>query len=368
MTSHLLTVPLPSILEDDSILSQHNGPLIRNAPSRMCFYVETIKLYRILDRILSAVYQLWLNNSSTTGNPQDHETGQKHGSMDAIIELDIKLAEFESALPPFLSWRESQSNHEAEQQIIYQRQTNELHARFIHLKIMLYRPLFTQLCQRKDIHDSTSTANKPGTELSMLSGNMLYSSFATRCAISCVTAAIDFLDLTYETYQTDTTGAWWYNGLYASTAGIVLILARLCPTIIEPLSSSRIEKSFHLCEEILSHMASFSVSAQNTLKSLQRIYQQLVHIQADMERQEPDSTKTSQRDMPGLTNNSANQQDLPCTNNLGEATFEVEGVANTAMGGSFFDWDPGFDFIPDYLRSFVSIDFLDELDWRNGIS
>lgn len=63
----------------------------------MVFYVEFIRLCRILGDILSSVYQ----PTHPGLPPDDHKS---HG-MDAILELDAKLSSYESALDSIMSWK-----------------------------------------------------------------------------------------------------------------------------------------------------------------------------------------------------------------------------------------------------------------------
>lgn len=49
-------------------------------------------------------------------------------------------------------------------------------------------------------------------------------------------------------------------------------MCRSCLSTLEQLNISKIDATWIKCEEILSHMASFSVSARNTLNMLQSMY------------------------------------------------------------------------------------------------
>ncbi|KAI9729389.1 MAG: hypothetical protein M1834_006913 [Cirrosporium novae-zelandiae] len=267
------------------------------------------------------------------------------GSLSAMVkQLDMKLARFESSLPNFLSWtsqRKSQNDFGDQEKATYQLQMNVLHARFIYLKMMLHRPLFAQMCRKRDedTRIPSSEVYRSVFDSSIWSSNMLYSSFATRCAVSCVMAAMDLLDLIHGTYQTPAAGEWWYNGLYASSAGIVLILAQLCLPIMESLDRSRFDKSFGLCDNILKHLTSFSVSGQNALNLLQKLREHLAPIQPAPEQQESLRTQTY---------HSLNQRQPETANtHPGEPMTWTDELGNAAMGSSFFNWDPTFELMPD---------------------
>lgn len=66
--------------------------------------------------------------------------------------------------------------------------------------------MFTQLCSDERAGSSRRSDVQPGEK------NLIYSTVFSKCAASCVTAAIDLVSLIYETYRTNVTDAWWYNG------------------------------------------------------------------------------------------------------------------------------------------------------------
>lgn len=89
-------------------------------------------------------------------------------------------------------------------------------------------------------------------------------------------AAVDLVSLVYDTYQTPATDAWWYNGFYTSTAGIVLIMSYSCRSMLDHIGSEVVDQTWRKCEQILTNMATFSLSARNSLHLLQTTYAQIV--------------------------------------------------------------------------------------------
>lgn len=121
MTSHLSNVPLPECPVP--------GPGDEHSPSIMAFYIATIELYRVLDSILSDVYETWRSRDSMTPVGSTRRNGGSSG-LDVIIGLEDKLFQYESNLPLFLSWtRPSVPVIEAQKQLVLRRQRNVLHAR-----------------------------------------------------------------------------------------------------------------------------------------------------------------------------------------------------------------------------------------------
>lgn len=114
MTSHLAPIPLPFATGKD-------------VPLTMGFYVATIKLYRILDRILSDVYNMWrgrFNEESKRSTPWSE------GNFDFLLELERQLQSFKDTLPPYLSWSaSSRPECHLEESDIIERQRNILRSR-----------------------------------------------------------------------------------------------------------------------------------------------------------------------------------------------------------------------------------------------
>jgi hypothetical protein len=126
MTSHLEATPLPN-LGSDTEINMLEGD-VDTEPSIFTFYLHAIELYRILDRILSDIYNLWYigSESAIAGGHKK----PRSGGLDVILEIDTSLDFFESWVPPFLSWtkRNWRGIEEAELPI-YQRQSNVLRTR-----------------------------------------------------------------------------------------------------------------------------------------------------------------------------------------------------------------------------------------------
>ncbi|GFF89331.1 activator of stress genes 1 [Aspergillus lentulus] len=207
MTSHLPSVPLPGTEEEE-----HSS----STPSPMAVYISTIELYRILDSILSDIYQAWPGRSS----PGSKRHTTNHGRLDIIIELEKKLFEY------------------------------------LYLRLLLYRPILAQLCS-EFTHPRTQADNRPS---SSSNSSTIYTSILSKYAAACVRAAIALVYFVHETYQTSATDPWWYNGFW-----MVLIMSSSCRTILAELDASIVHEAWSTCEQILAFMSSFSVSARNTL-------------------------------------------------------------------------------------------------------
>lgn len=96
----------------------------------MTFYVSTIELYKILESILSDIYNAWQSRSNQ--HRPLSPRGIKHSSLDVIMELDDKLSTYEANVPPVLNWTNMNPplSPNSYQDSIFQRQRNVLRARY----------------------------------------------------------------------------------------------------------------------------------------------------------------------------------------------------------------------------------------------
>lgn len=98
MVTHASNVPLPSLTEEFDNMDTATSC---GTPSRMGYFLHSVRLSTILEKILVQVYQPW--RSKTRGdetNADDHH----RSNFDTIIDLDSELARFESSVPNHLSW------------------------------------------------------------------------------------------------------------------------------------------------------------------------------------------------------------------------------------------------------------------------
>lgn len=103
MTTHIQNVPLPCLLEE---VNDTTDPPSIEQPTRMAYFVQSVRLSTVLEKILDKVYQPWRNKSGSNDIlSQRHE----FSNFDTITDLDSQLAEFEESVPTFLSWTKPES-------------------------------------------------------------------------------------------------------------------------------------------------------------------------------------------------------------------------------------------------------------------
>ncbi|KAK4184194.1 fungal-specific transcription factor domain-containing protein [Podospora australis] len=256
MTTQLHELPLPRILEYDAYNAEDEsagiwqGNDIEVPSSKLCFYVDYIRQCRIMGEILTTIY-----NSSHKYSQHSTPSVDVYSGLEEIFELDGKLAHHEATLSPLMSWTNlADTNHlpEKRKNIILTQRTM-LHGSFLFFRLTLHRPILTK------------TAKEAGSTLGP-------SPQAVDCVKVCLNTAVELIELVHATYLTETTGGWWWDGLYAFTGGLAIIVAYLCPTVLASVDRQRMEKAWNLCQEIVTHFASFSISSNRSLKLLQKVH------------------------------------------------------------------------------------------------
>ncbi|KAJ2902892.1 uncharacterized protein MKZ38_010703 [Zalerion maritima] len=302
ITSHLSMprhIPLASELEDDDTSpNPRHPPTDHNSVSLMSFFAEIIRLVRILDEILAKVYHPWLGTSVSnmigtefSGPLPDQPgvvrpAGGNHRScnFDIIIDLHARLSDFEMTVSPSLSWVAlSEGEERKEKSPVLALQKRVLYSLFVYLQVMLYRPILTRFLSG-DISrgGSVSSSSNTGASHTVYTDNILYSQFAAQCAKSCVESSVRLIESIHQIYKLSAEpDFWWWDGLYASTAGLVLVVCRLHSSLWETLDQERVHVAWEQCQEVLGHLASFSMSARNSLALLQKIHDSVTSNKGD---------------------------------------------------------------------------------------
>jgi hypothetical protein len=99
----------------------------------MAFYIQAIKLYDILDRILADVYKAWRGRSRQDQQSSKSPWTTSLEGLDTVLDIERQLNWFETNVPSFLKWNSALSATYAERQsnLAITQQRNVLHARWV---------------------------------------------------------------------------------------------------------------------------------------------------------------------------------------------------------------------------------------------
>ncbi|EPE05020.1 fungal specific transcription factor [Ophiostoma piceae UAMH 11346] len=284
---------------------------------KLMFSKENVKLSVILEGILQRIYRPWLtrdvpdSTTSTSNSSTGSNTFQVHHNLDTVVEIQGQLDHFQQYVTPFLSWtcrEEVPESMSAADKHIMEINRNVLQARFIYIQLILYRPILSQL--------AADSASSPPAPQSILSRDSLRYSFAVECGKSCVEAAKRLILLVHGNYATDKSDVWWWNGLYACAAGLVLIVARSCSAVWKTLDSTETAVLWDKCQSILQDQAVFSAPARKSLNLLLKVSEHVLLKQAASETEQSGSSGGHGVGGPSVvTANSASSRNDINTNN-----------------------------------------------------
>ncbi|KAH9209557.1 fungal-specific transcription factor domain-containing protein [Leptodontidium sp. 2 PMI_412] len=254
------SVPLPACIDEAYLSSDpgREGVQPSNIPSNMEFFRLTLKLYNILEDILSTFYPSGVSDQLTY--KKDNCTSEEIHCLDlnAILRIDKLLSEWMASIPPHLVSRPPAINPEIDEGFL--RQANVLKLRYLHLQILLFRPL-----QRSG-----------GSELEM----PLQLAIALPFANKCVLAAQEIVEITHSHQRNNGSfeplPAWWYKVFYVYSAATALIAARIYRPLHCTISDISIKSSWLRCFEVLKSHTEVSKSARCCVAALQFLDKNIV--------------------------------------------------------------------------------------------
>ncbi|KAJ5970093.1 uncharacterized protein N7479_000011 [Penicillium vulpinum] len=260
-------VPLPAAVDDEYISSGSSNEVSQppGQPSMMAFYAKSLELYEIMNDVLISFYKPISDENAEDIHDFCFDNAASEGER-TIFELDRSLTRWTRSLPLHLRGDSSAVSTNP----IFCRQSIVLRARFLHVRMLLFRPTLSKYCAIRD-----NTTSDP-----LVSTNDSFPyRVALQCSVICVKAAQESIELIYNNVPADGTGgplpAWWYNILYVYTSATVLIAGRLCSAILAEVKEISIVQSWDYALEVLRKYQSYSTSARRCVAALEILYEQV---------------------------------------------------------------------------------------------
>lgn len=294
-------VPLPATVDEEYISATSGADVAQPAdrPSMMAFYAKSLELYEIMNDVLLSLYKP-VPEASLEDIHDFYFNKQTNEGEQTIFELDRALTRWTRSLPPHLS----QTSSPAFENPIFYRQSIVLRARwethleieflttdaithrFLHVRILLFRPILSKYCTARDV------SADPFISLN----DSFPHRVALQCSIICVKVAQEVTELIHNNIPTGAAGgplpAWWYNILCKPptravamkatdlvdiySAAMVLIAARLRPPILAEVTEASITQSWDCALEILRKYQRYSSSARRCVAALEILYERVV--------------------------------------------------------------------------------------------
>lgn len=255
-------VPLPLPVDDDYLHEPDTQPPTHVPWAR--FYVESVKMHQLLADVITHVY------GTTNLRPG---FGEKEVGFDEITNLDSAISKLENDLPEHLRPAVRLSTApDPQYPDVFKQQAFVLRARYLHVRVLLYRPIFLRHWHRLFAQEVASLSD-PRQDSSLSKVVLLV---AQSLSSACVEHCANLIELIRHNLEKSTTGAWWYNLFYLRTAGIIIVLALTCTAIGDDFGKERLETVWDNCQAVLGHLQNFSATVLQCLKQLTRLYRHLL--------------------------------------------------------------------------------------------
>ncbi|TLD03900.1 hypothetical protein PgNI_11292 [Pyricularia grisea] len=272
MVSWRTVVPKPKPADDEALSFKPGSCLAEitaDPRSQTYFFVETLNLADIMVTVLEHFYAP--SPDSRNAGPE----GVNISDLQKILEIDMRLARWRKQLPAHLQFPLPAKNSEL-CSTVFAKQAVVLHCRYLHLRILLFRPTTVELSNGQFFEAEAAGATTD-----------FQRQILQACIRSSVAAARELIELIWNGMASDEgppTPPWWYSVFYLYTAGTVILAILLTPSLrlafYDCCRGNRNEEelldvSWAQCVEALSiSKRSGSVFAKRCLWILQAAYDQ----------------------------------------------------------------------------------------------
>ncbi|WEW55794.1 hypothetical protein PRK78_001227 [Emydomyces testavorans] len=294
----LSQAPLPTPLESEYVDVIFGAEPISatDRPSIIEFFTASCRLYERYDDVVSVQDELRISNGRSARKILGTFDPQK------LLNADRLLCNWNTALPPFL-----QSNSPSQGNPIALRQHNILRIRYLHMRLLLYRPLLAMLAADPEIYRPCSPPDLGQRTQQRVDTPLMYI-IANNSAIKCILAAREIVDILTKYERVDEKShhvgpvpSWWDNIGYAFSCATVLLAARMCPSAYDELPENTVEEGWNRCVDLLIRYRSFNSEAVNCLNALDRLSSTVMEIEdEDQVKKEANGVESSVRDVAWL--------------------------------------------------------------------
>ncbi|KAF9253187.1 transcriptional regulator family: Fungal Specific TF [Penicillium roqueforti] len=241
-------------------------------PSNMNFYISFCRLHHIIGDVLETFY----NSSDSKADP-DLSRNLTGVNLSSPLSFDkfTSLFRIESEL---CNWTENLHSYfrmpldleDPTPTKHMKRQANILRARYLSVRLLLFRPFLSQMRHRKA--DNASGAN-------LYSDDQTIGYVVFRCQIQCVKAAEDMIDFIIRNLPEQTQAyilpSNWYTVSYIYMATTILLAAQMSPQIVEHFSFVRLKGLLQQACKILKDYEKYDTLASRCSSVLKLIQEHI---------------------------------------------------------------------------------------------
>jgi hypothetical protein len=325
-------VPLPMAV-DDEFLESGQPP---ERPAIIAFYVYLLQSIDILSRAQKA---------SALIEEQDLQQKDQYrllfghsdlANVASVLEIDQALTNWYRQLPSHLQLVSTSLDMSS----ITSRQAYVIRSRYLHCRILIFRPVLSRFCLAQDELSSSVTKFEDSLPQRM----------ALSCSILCLRAAHEMIEIMHNNMGSQATRGyvpiWWNAILYVYNSATVLQAARLHPVVETSVSDHNTETSWKHALGILKKLQKFGSTAQRSLVALEILADKVTEAIAPRGKNETDASAATSLPTPTPStwpNPSTGPPPTPTAVTVDAGDAEGSGIPFPGLGDPFdlaeFDFD-----------------------------
>ena len=324
-------VPLPMAVDDQFL----EGGQPADQPALLAFYVYTLESFEILSRAqkISALIE-----------DQDLEQKDQYrllfghsdlANVTSVLEIDQALSNWYRQLPPHLQL----GSTDAVNMSILKRQAHITRFRYLHCRILIFRPVLSRFCLAQNELSSSITKFEDSLPQRM----------ASSCSTLCLRAAHEMIEIIHNMDNQTIIGhipLWWNAVLYVYTSATVLQAARLHPVVETSVGDYSTETSWKHAIGVLKRLEPLGYTAQRSVVALEILADKITEAAAPQGKIETSSGSAAGLPTPApstWTNSSTGQTPAPMSAPVDAGDLEAGGEQFPGLGDLFdlteFDFD-----------------------------
>ena len=272
---------MPAPMDDEyfDINGTGSGLQPENQPSKVACFVAYCELHFVLGDILQTFYASRTTPGLKSTGARGTDINGAKQNVDKLLQFDRSLNAWLSGLPHYL--RIDSGFQDSTDLQIHRRQAIILSARYLHIRLLLYRPFFSKPAETSGI--------------TSIDGGSLTDSITSHGLIACVKAAQEILQLISTHIRSDDgpelLPPWWHVISYVYIAGTIAIAAHLFPSVIERIPVSALTTSIQQGFSVLQQYQDSKKSAHRCKVELDVLYDKVVS--STRRRESPNGTLTT---------------------------------------------------------------------------
>ncbi|PYH64284.1 Zn(II)2Cys6 transcription factor [Aspergillus vadensis CBS 113365] len=256
------------------IFEESSGDTVTpSLPSKLNFYISFCRLHHIIAEVLETFYSI---DDSTARHHVSENRNDREGSCAVLFDKFASLFRIDSALKhwahglhPFFQMPSELEDPTPTKHIT--REANILRARYLSVRLLLFRILLIQIHQKK-------AESAPSTGL-YADDDQIMPHVVFQCQVNCTKAAVDMIEFILRNSpgqkQAYILPSNWYTVSYVYMAVTNLLAAQSSPQIVEYFSAARLQDILQHAREILQDYEKHTTLASRCRSALNLIEQSI---------------------------------------------------------------------------------------------